>query len=127
MERFRLRIGGHNLNDHKEQNSVTIYYYDIEIFDCKYDIRLDNKLRLYFIANDIALLKLKTPIEFNDKVRPVCLLPSHAPEIGKQYVATVWVGDGMYGRMLQHYVLHVYILLRLASKGYELRLRVGYE
>ena len=41
--------------------------------------------------NDIALIKLQTPITFNDYVQPICL-PEADSDYSGSYVATGW-GD----------------------------------
>jgi len=60
------------------------------------------------MMNDIAILKLSSPIIFNEKVGPVCL-PSNDDDIdvspGKESVVIGWrhLKEGMYGLIIAEY------------------------
>jgi len=63
-----------------------------------------------FAANDIALLKLKTPATFSDRVKPACLPASLASELfeGKNVWVTGW-GTTSSGGSLSKTLLKVYV------------------
>ncbi|XP_030840488.1 transmembrane protease serine 3 [Strongylocentrotus purpuratus] len=53
----------------------------------------------YSLENDIALLKLSTPLNFTDAVQPVCLPPpgDYLPEVGSYITFTGWGSFGERG------------------------------
>lgn len=56
------------------------------------------------ISNDIALLRLESPVEYTDNIQPVCLPGGRSEEIGSRGFVTGWGLTQEYGlisRVLQ--------------------------
>ncbi|XP_049341919.1 chymotrypsin-like elastase family member 2A [Astyanax mexicanus] len=64
---YRVYLGKHSLNAANEQGSVAIAPAKIIVHE-----QWDS----YRIRNDIALIKLQTPVQFSDTISPACLPPS---------------------------------------------------
>jgi len=76
-----VRLAEHNLASSTETNLVTRSVSSI-ISHSQYN---DNTMQ-----NDIALLKLSSPVEVSSDVLPVCLPPSKPTYAGKTAIATGW-------------------------------------
>ena len=57
------------------------------------------------IQNDIALLKLKKPIRFNEEISPICLPDAYENFEGQHCVATGW---GVSGWLTLKYLVMLY-------------------
>jgi len=78
--KVRVLLGGHNLSV-REIGSIVLDVSRIIIHEF-YDT---NEL-----FNDIALLKLSRPVQFSDKIRPICLATT-SPKPFQHAIATGWV------------------------------------
>ena len=58
-------------------------------------------IRCFGTSYDIAILKLKHPVKFSDKVRPICLPAGNPPELGSPAIASGWGDTSEYG-ILSH-------------------------
>lgn len=76
---FKIRVGEHNRN-YREGTEADM---DVE------RILVHERWSMNNLNNDIALIKLRNPIQFNDYVQPVCL-PENDVTIGTKCYITGW-------------------------------------
>ncbi|OQV19488.1 putative Ovochymase-1 [Hypsibius exemplaris] len=82
MSAYKVRVGEHDIEGDAEMNA---WSYDVELFILHQRYEADAPY-----SSDIALLKTKMPIFFNDHVHPVCLGSALPPPVGTTCFTTGW-------------------------------------
>ncbi len=98
MNHYWILTAAHCLNESKDRIHVLVGDHDLldnegveQKFHGVLEVHLHESYRLIFPNdNDVALIRLKSPIEFTDDVQPVCPPQPTETYIGKTAVLSGW-------------------------------------